>query len=111
MTAPLENLSAAVRSMTGYAQVRQGTNAGELTCSLRSVNGRGLDLHFYFPAEFAIFENSMRALLKEKIGRGHIEVRLSLASQLAPERAAYNKAAIERFLLAFRDANAEFGLQ
>src|SRR4051812_46543376 len=111
MTAPLENLSAAVRSMTGYAQVRQGTNAGELTCSLRSVNGRGLDLHFYFPGEFAAFENSLRALLKKKIGRGHVEVRLSLASQGGSERASYNKALLERLLLAFREANADFGLQ
>jgi uncharacterized protein (TIGR00255 family) len=111
LTDSSRNTSVPVRSMTGYALVRKETSAGELTCSLRSVNGRGLDLHFYFPAEFAIFENSMRVLLKEKIGRGHIEVRLSLASQPAPERAAYNKAVIERFLLAFRDANAEFGLQ
>lgn len=97
--------------MTGYALVRQGTSAGELTCSLRSVNGRGLDLHFYSPAEFAGFENSLRALLKKKIGRGHLEVRLSLASQGSPERGSYNKPLLQRLLLAFREANAEFGLQ
>ncbi len=97
--------------MTGYALVRQGTSAGELTCSLRSVNGRGLDLHFYLAGEFATFENSLRALLKEKIRRGHVEVRLSLASQSASERASYNKPLFENLLLAFREANAEFGLQ
>ncbi len=80
--------------MTGYALVRRETSAGELTCSLRSVNGRGLDLHFYFPAEFAGFENSLRGLLKQKIGRGHLEVRLSLASQPGSERALYNKAGL-----------------
>jgi uncharacterized protein (TIGR00255 family) len=97
--------------MTGYALVRRPTPAGELTCSLRSVNGRGLDLHFYFPGEFAGFENSLRARLKAKISRGHIEVRLSLTSASGSDRAAYNKAFLENLLLAFREANAEFGLQ
>jgi uncharacterized protein (TIGR00255 family) len=97
--------------MTGYALVRQATGAGELTCSLRSVNGRGLDLHFYLAGEFAAFENPLRALLKEKIRRGHLEVRISLASQSASERASYNKPLLENVLLAFREANAQFGLQ
>jgi uncharacterized protein (TIGR00255 family) len=97
--------------MTGYAIVRRGTSAGELTCSLRGVNGRGLDLHFYFPGEFAAFENALRALLKAKIGRGHIEVRLSLTSKPEAGRAFYNKDLLENLLLAFREANAEFGLQ
>lgn len=97
--------------MTGYALVRRGTSAGELTCSLRGVNGRGLDLHFYFPGEFAGFENSLRALLKTKIGRGHIEVRLSLSSKPGSDRSFYNKELLEKLLLAFREANAEFGLQ
>ena len=111
MPIPEENTSAPVRSMTGYALVRRATNAGELTCSLRSVNGRGLDLHFYLPGEFAGFENSLRALLKAKIGRGHLEVRLSLASKPGSDRAFYNKELLEKLLLAFREANAEFGLQ
>lgn len=97
--------------MTGYALVRRGTSAGELTCSLRSVNGRGLDLHFYFPGEFAAYENSLRALLKTKIGRGHVEVRLLLASKANADRTFYNKELLERLLLAFRDANTEFGLE
>jgi uncharacterized protein (TIGR00255 family) len=97
--------------MTGYALVRRGTSAGELTCSLRSVNGRGLDLHFYLPGEFAGLENSLRALLKEKLGRGHVEVRLSLASEPGSDRGSYNKALLGALLLAFREANAEFGLQ
>jgi len=97
--------------MTGFALVRQGASAGELTCSLRSVNGRGLDLHFYLPGEFAPFENSLRALLKEKIRRGNVEVRLSLTPQTGPQRPTYNKPLLENLLQAFREANAEFGLQ
>lgn len=97
--------------MTGYALVRRQTTTGELTATLRSVNGRGLDLHFYFGGEFAQFENSVRNLLKAKITRGHLEIRLSLASKPEAERIGYNRALLERHLTAFRQANAEFGLQ
>ncbi len=67
--------------MTGYALVRRETPAGELTVSLRSVNHRGLDLHFHHIGELAIFENACRALLKQQISRGHVEVRLSFAKE------------------------------
>jgi uncharacterized protein (TIGR00255 family) len=97
--------------MTGYALVRQETSAGDLTCSLRSVNGRSLDLHFYLAGEFAAFENSLRTLFKEKIRRGHVEVRVSLASRSGSERPSYNKPLLENLLQAFREAQTEFALQ
>ena len=62
-------MPAPIRSMTGYALHRRETSAGELTVSLRSVNHRGLDLHFYLGSEFAPFENALRTLLKERLGR------------------------------------------
>ena len=34
------------------SQVRAATGSGELTISLRSVNHRGLDLHFHQSSEF-----------------------------------------------------------
>ena len=61
--------AAPVRSMTGYSLVRKQTEAGELTLSLRSVNHRGLDLHFHLGSELAVFENGMRALLKQQVRR------------------------------------------
>jgi uncharacterized protein (TIGR00255 family) len=68
-----------IRSMTGFAQVRRESSTGELTVSLRGVNHRGLDLHFHQSHEFSPFENGMRSLLKENIGRGHIEIRAGVA--------------------------------
>ncbi len=96
--------------MTGYALVRQETSAGELTASLRSVNHRGLDLHFHLPAEFAPFENALRSLLKERLARGHVEVRLLLNSLSQNDRGHYNRELLKRYLTAFRQAADEFGL-
>jgi len=38
-----------VRSMTGFAQVRRTIDEGEILLTLKSVNHRGLDLHFHLP--------------------------------------------------------------
>ena len=103
--------AAPVRSMTGYAVVRWQTSAGELTVSLRSVNHRGLDLHFYHASELAPFENAMRAVLKQHIGRGHVEIRAALGRpERIPTAAAYNRDQVARYVAAFRQAAEENGV-
>ena len=101
---------APVRSMTGFAQVRASTSAGELSVSLRSVNHRGLDLHFQQSGDFSPYEPNMRAVLKERIGRGHLEIRVSLARDPAVDGAAYNRDALKRYVDAFRAARKELRL-
>jgi uncharacterized protein (TIGR00255 family) len=96
--------------MTGFAQVRAATGAGELTVSLRSVNHRGLDLHFQQSGEFSPFETGMRTLIKERIGRGHVELRITLARAGGPQGAAYNWEALEKYVAAFRRARKELRL-
>jgi uncharacterized protein (TIGR00255 family) len=106
----LDELAKPVRSMTGFAQVRAATGAGELTVSLRSVNHRGLDLHFQQSGEFNPFETAMRALIKDRIGRGHVELRLALARGSSANGVAYNLAALKSHVEAFRRACKELRL-
>ena len=99
-----------VRSMTGYAEVRQPTSAGQLTISLRSVNHRGLDLHFHLGSDFALFESAMRACLKQRAARGHIEIRVSLTREPEAQEANYNHEALARYIAGFRRAAVDFQL-
>ncbi len=99
-----------VRSMTGYALLRTKTSAGELTIALRSVNHRGLDLHFYHASELAPFENAMRDLLKQEMGRGHIEIRVAL--QRDPATAAVgNSQKLRQYVNLFQQLAQELGLE
>ena len=63
-----------VRSMTGFARVRKEIAQGEIVLSLKSVNHRGLDLHFHLPAELDALENDVRAAIKTGIARGHVQM-------------------------------------
>jgi len=96
--------------MTGFAQVRRDTPAGELMVSLRGVNHRGLDLHFHQSQEFAAFENGMRALLKENIGRGHIEIRGGLTREKG-SAGSLNLAALKQYADWFYAAATELSLE
>jgi uncharacterized protein (TIGR00255 family) len=96
--------------MTGFAQVRRETSAGELTISLKAVNHRGLDLHFHGAGELAAFENAMRAMLKQNVARGHVEIRISLARNTHAGCGSYNRDLLARYLGLFRQACDEFNL-
>jgi uncharacterized protein (TIGR00255 family) len=111
MSSQASATGAPIRSMTGYAQVRKQTNAGELAVSLRTVNHRGLDIHFHGAGEFASFENALRAAIKQNIARGHVELRVSLArADVNSAGAAYNRDLLAHYLEVFRAANREFDL-
>jgi uncharacterized protein (TIGR00255 family) len=100
-----------IHSMTGFAQVRRSTSAGELTVSLRSVNHRGLDLHFHLGSEFAPFEAALRGLLKENVARGHLELRAGLARDgAAAPGPALDPEALQRYAELFRQAASQLGL-
>jgi uncharacterized protein (TIGR00255 family) len=102
--------STAVRSMTGFAQVRAQTELGELAVSLRTVNHRGLDLHFHLGVEFLQFESAMRAMIKERVGRGHVEIRVSLTRLNSAGSASYNIEALKGYVDAFTTAARELQL-
>jgi len=105
------HVTAPIRSMTGFALARGQTSAGELTISLRSVNHRGLDLHFHQPGELAVFENGIRGFLKHKLARGHVEVRMSLKRDPGSEAESYNQALLSHYLGSFNRACLDFGLE
>ena len=77
--------------------------------SLKSVNHRFLDLHFRLPSGTDSLEMQLRRLLKEKMGRGHVEVSLSL-ERTSSETFSLNREIVGGYIAAFRAAAAEFSL-
>ncbi len=108
VSSPTNATSASIRSMTGFALVRRQTTAGELTLSLRSVNHRGIDLHFHYSGDLAPLENSIRGLLKQHIARGHVELRASLARDAESVRGSYNRELLSQYISSFRQACHDF---
>jgi uncharacterized protein (TIGR00255 family) len=94
-----------LRSMTGFARVRRPLGDGELTVSLKSLNHRGLDIHIHAPSAVDPFESAIRAAVKSRMLRGHVEVRVSLPQSSSNGNApALNHALLDAYLKSFRAA-------
>ena len=82
----------------------------EIMLSVKSVNHRALDVHFHCPSEFDPIENDMRALIRKKLVRGHIEVRISLIRGAGGSDLGLNRPLLEAYLGAFHEAAREHGI-
>src|SRR5580704_12421320 len=99
-----------IRSMTGFARVQKTTEHGDITVSLKSVNHRGLDLHFHLGADLDSLEHVMRATLKRAVLRGHVDVRCSVQRPANGASAGINLPLFRSYVAAFRKAAAEEGM-
>ena len=57
-------------SMTAYAQAATQTELGELSCELRTVNHRFLEVAPRMPDELRPFEGDLREAIGAKLSRG-----------------------------------------
>lgn len=96
--------------MTGFARVRQQAAEGEIVLNLKSVNHRGLDIHFHVAPELDPFEESLRAIIRQRVARGHMQVHAALNRTSGCVQGSLNRSLLENYLGAFRQAQEEFQL-
>ncbi|MGI8744003.1 MAG: YicC/YloC family endoribonuclease [Bryobacteraceae bacterium] len=92
-----------IRSMTGFARVSTSAGNGEIAITIKSLNHRGLDLHFHHGAEVDPFENAMRSAIKRAVLRGHVDIRVSLVRS-QDGATGLNEAMLGQYIGAFRRA-------
>ncbi len=96
--------------MTGYARVRKSVDEHEIVLALKSVNHRSLDIHFHASSEIDPLEHEMRAILRRRLMRGHIEVRVSLNRASGAINLALNKPLLDAYVAAFKQASTAHDL-
>jgi len=89
--------------MTGFARVRKIAGDTEIVLSLKSVNHRGLDLHFHLPAILDPMESEIRTIVKAGVARGHLQINLNL-SHTGQQAAGLNRPLLGVYMTAFREA-------
>lgn len=100
-----------LRSMTGFARAHRPLGDGELVVSVKTLNHRSLDVHVHAPTVADPFENAVRALVKSRLARGHVEVRITFPpGAVNGSSAALNRPMLEEYLNVFRQAAAEYEL-
>jgi uncharacterized protein (TIGR00255 family) len=99
-----------IRSMTGFARVRGTCSSGEVVITLKSVNHRGLDLHFHLPPDFDPYEHAIRNVVRKHAVRGHIDIRAHLHRHSTAGEAALNLPLLDAYVHAWRAAAQRHGI-
>ncbi|WP_251497839.1 YicC/YloC family endoribonuclease [Otoolea muris] len=98
-----------VKSMTGFGRHELSTEEYRISAEMKAVNHRYLDLSVKMPRRFNSFESGIRALLKDYVQRGKVDLfiayedytqsRMSLKynASLAAEYMGYFRAMAEQF--------------
>ena len=83
--------------MTGFAALSLNLDHASVNIDLRSVNQRYLELHFRLADEFRSLEPQLRELIGQRLARGKVECRISLAPLAsASQDNGLNPAILER---------------
>ncbi len=77
--------------------------------SIKSVNHRGLDMHFHMGAELDPFESAIRNAVKAKVARGHLQIHVTFSRTAPADASSLNRPLLQAYLQAFREAADEFG--
>ena len=92
--------------MTGFARVKRNLAEGEVVVSVKSVNHRGLDMHFHVAQEMEALESDLRGMIKESVARGHLQIHVIFTRAPRAGAAPLNRELLDSYLRAFREAAA-----
>lgn len=99
-----------MRSMTGFGRGDAG-HAPAVSVEARATNHRHLDLLVRLPREYATLEDRLRAMIREAVHRGRVEVAVSVGAGQAPVRAPrVDTALASQYHQVLRDLAAMLGL-
>jgi uncharacterized protein (TIGR00255 family) len=73
-----------IKSMTGFASLTREDERGSVGLTIRAVNHRFLDLQLRVPPALADLEARLRALVQKRLGRGRVELTVSLQLRQGP---------------------------
>jgi uncharacterized protein (TIGR00255 family) len=99
--------------MTGFARVSRSLPSGELTLTIKTVNHRGLDLHFHMPLDFDAIEPALRAAIRKRVVRGHAQILIGYKRASAAggdSTFAINDAMLQEWFRAYHAAAEQLGL-
>ncbi len=69
-----------LKSMTGFAIIQKEYNSGEVTCEIRSLNSRYLEISMRLPRILNDLEGPIKEIIRQKVTRGKILYNLNFSS-------------------------------
>lgn len=100
------------RSMTGFGRGEAGSPERLWVAEIRTVNHRFLDQKINLPRAFPGFEEPVRRMVAERLGRGRVEVQLSVSGAMAGQaRLAVNQDLARQYHSCLQTLQRDFALE
>ena len=100
------------RSMTGFGRGEAGSPERLWVAEIRTVNHRFLDQKISLPRAFPGFEEPVRKIVAERLGRGRVEVQLSVSGAMAAQaRLAVNQELAQQYHTCLQTLQRDFALE
>ncbi len=91
-------------SMTGFGKSESTLNGTTCVIEVRSVNSRFLEISSKIPKNFAYLENDLKAIIKDKLARGSVNLSITLGEGAVGNiPLCYNKTAVSKFVEITKD--------
>ena len=100
-----------IKSMTGFGRCEVSENNRKFTVEMKSVNHRYLDVNIKMPKKLNFFESAIRALLKDYIQRGKVDMFITYEDMTENNVSIkYNKDIAAEYLKYLKEMAEEFAL-
>ena len=101
-----------ISSMTGFGRAKVENDAFQITVEMKSVNHRFLEMNIRLPKQMMVFEDKIRKLIAEQVGRGRIEVSIIVEGEgLVERKLRVDWSLLEQYKLIMEEAKDKFQLQ
>ncbi|MGO4701022.1 YicC/YloC family endoribonuclease [Dyella sp. 2RAB6] len=97
-----------IRSMTAYAFAETTGPVGTLSCELRTVNHRYLELSPRLPDDLRVFESALRERIANRLSRGKVDLTVRLRSEARGDALQVNHAVLGKLSELSMDLEARF---
>ena len=97
-----------IRSMTAYAFAETQGPVGTLSCELRTVNHRYLELSPRLPDDLRVFESALRERIAARLSRGKVDLTVRLRSEARGDVLQVNHTVLGRLSELAMDMESRF---
>ena len=86
-----------LKSMTGYGRVTKILEDKKISCEIKSLNSKQIDINFKLPANYREYELEYRSLIAKYIVRGKVDVVVAVEEDSLKNRPLINKSVIKAY--------------
>lgn len=86
-----------LKSMTGYGRVTKILEDKKISCEIKSLNSKQIDINLKLPANYREYELEYRSLIAKYIVRGKVDVVVAVEEDSLKNRPLINKSVIKAY--------------